>query len=361
MKLLRLLHITFLALAVANIARAQTNTTSTKPKIGIMKFEVGEDVKPSLGTFLYESFSGEMLASGTFTVVDWEQLDKVQKVVAHAQPNVSPEEARKMALHQLGIEKLYLGTLTRVGSKFYLTVKLLNLELKVERSERLPAASEDGLEPTVVKLAKLLSASPQKAQQIKAQLERQKAETDSWAEVQKEPTEERVEAFLKEFPDGALAATANKALEELVNKRQASEVQWKMKRAEQRIAASEAEKLKQSIAGRWKLETTAATYQFGGATYTINGVPGPVICAIEQKGKVISFLSPADSKQRNYKGTYESGFLRAEAKLIYGKFRIAGTVSEDGKRIVGKWTRLTSSLSTSGSVVFTRMDSEAKP
>ena len=366
MRTIQKFHATLLLVLTLGAAVAQTNAPPAVPakhKIGIMKFEVDPDLKPALSTFLYESFSGEMVASGAFTVVDWEQLDKVQKVVAQAQPNVSPEEARKMALHQLGIEKLYLGTLTKVGSKFYLTVKLLNLDLKVERSERLPAASEDDLEPTVVKLAKLLAASPEHAKAIKAQLGHQKAEADRWVEVEKNQTKESLAAFLEEFPDGALAAKAKKTLEESHNKRLADEADRKVKGAEQQVKRQEAERLRSNIDGRWKLVTTDAKIADGRA---FNLVPGPSVCEIEQKDGSIAFKGPIVKKNALtttlYKGTYESGVLRAKAKvsaLVSATVDITGTISEDGWSIVGKWNYAFNGLT--GSAVFTRMDAEAKP
>ncbi|MCX6922620.1 MAG: SUMF1/EgtB/PvdO family nonheme iron enzyme [Verrucomicrobia bacterium] len=135
---------------------ASTATIPARPKIGIMKFEVDTDLKPSLATALYQGFSDRMINSGKFTVVEWEQMDRLQKLVAQAQPNVSPEDARKMAIHQLGIEKLYLGSLSKLGSTFYVGMKVLNLDLTVERSERVSAASEEDLERAIGRLVDLL-------------------------------------------------------------------------------------------------------------------------------------------------------------------------------------------------------------
>ncbi|MCX6924002.1 MAG: hypothetical protein NT154_12455 [Verrucomicrobia bacterium] len=347
-------------------ASQNTNTTSAKPKIGIMKFEVDTDLKPALSTFLYESFSGEMLASGAFTVVDWEQLDKVQKVVAQAQPNVSPEEARKLALHQLGLEQLYLGSLTKVGSKFYLTVKLLNLDLRVERSERLPVASEDDLEPAVIKLAKMLSSNPEQAKEIKAQLERQKAETDRWAEVQKNQTEESLAAFLKESPSGAMAAKAEKALETIKTQKQAKEVQQKATEAEARDKKAEAERLRSNIAGRWKVEseqTTLTVHSFGSIDHPFNGMHSGVV-VIAQQGKNISFEALVDyltfgggssSKAFLFKGSYESGALQAESKHS----RIDAVIDESGNKLVGRWNY--KAYGKSGKLELTRLEAEGKP
>lgn len=162
--------VTAILVAFATSARAESTTPGTagaKPRIGISKFEVDADLKPSLCNFLYNGFMDQMVKSKQFTVVDWEEIDRVLQYVAKSQPNLSPEDARKQAIHQLGLEKMYLGSLSKVGSKFYITMKILNLDLTVERTDRVSAVSEDDLEKAVVRLADALlgrEKTPEKAE-----------------------------------------------------------------------------------------------------------------------------------------------------------------------------------------------------
>jgi hypothetical protein len=342
-------------------AATSARPTDGKMRIGIMKFEVASDLKPSLGQFLYSTLMEQMLAAKRFAVVDWEEIDKVLGYVAKAQPNLSPEEARKQAVHQLGLEKMYLGSVSKLGSKYFVNVKVLNLDLSLDRAERTSVDTEEELETAAVDLVKLLCATPDAAKELRATMERQKVESEKWAEVRKGMTEEKLETFLRAFPEGVMAQEAKKTLDEMRSIRLSREEEWKRREAEQQIAAKEAEKLRQNIAGRWRLETAAGTCQYEGRAFTFNSAPGPVICDIVQKNSVVSFVAPAASttktKQVTYKGTYESGCLRATYKSFGGTYIIAGNISEDGRRIEGEWTL----AMLSGKAVFTRMASEAKP
>lgn len=118
---------------------------NTKPKVGIMKFETAEGLEPSLGRFLYDSLMTDVLASKEVTVVDWEEIDRLLKYIAASQPNLTPEDARKQAVSQLGIQKMYIGSVVKVGAKFHITIKVLNLDLTVEQMEKITAENEDGL------------------------------------------------------------------------------------------------------------------------------------------------------------------------------------------------------------------------
>ena len=138
---------------------AQTNLTSAKPKIGIMKFEVASDLKPSLGPFLQNALMEEMLATKRFTVVDWEEIDKVLGYIAKSQTNLSPEEARKQAVHQLGLEKMYLGSVSKLGSKYFVSVKVLNLDLTVAASRKTSVGTEEELDKAIQELAPAMVAA----------------------------------------------------------------------------------------------------------------------------------------------------------------------------------------------------------
>lgn len=135
-----------------------------KIKVGIMKFEVSKNIAPSLGTLLYDTLLDNMLQSNRFTVVDGDEIDRIQDSITKTHPEISRQEAKKRTIDQMGIRKLYVGTLSKIGSKFYLTVKVLKADATVERMEKSSTASEDGLETCIQKSAANLLLSPETLQ-----------------------------------------------------------------------------------------------------------------------------------------------------------------------------------------------------
>ncbi len=146
------------------------SSAAEKPiKIGIMKFNVAQKLDPGLGDFLYNSFLEQMINSGKYSVVDWEGITRVLGSVKKSQPNISKEDAKKQALNQLGIQKMYIGSLNSVAEKFNVSVKVLNQDFTVERIIRLSTAGEDGLEECINKLATDLLLSRKEIEANKAE------------------------------------------------------------------------------------------------------------------------------------------------------------------------------------------------
>ena len=85
--------------------------------------------------------------------MDWDEIDRVLGIVAKSQPNISAEDARKMAISQLGLEKLFMGQVVKLGTKYNITVKLLNLDLRLEQVERVVSDSEERLPETLEDVA----------------------------------------------------------------------------------------------------------------------------------------------------------------------------------------------------------------
>ena len=223
-------------------------STRTKPKIGIMKFDVAKDLKPALGAFLYGELMHEMVKSKQFVVVDWEEIDRVLRFVAKSQPNISAEAARKQAIHQLGLEKMYIGSVAKVGKKYYVTVKVMNLDLSVATVQRASTDSEDGLERLAAEVApKLIVAGltnkgrdehlwlqavrkdtyeayteflricPRSSHAAEARLALATKDAAGWNAVAKQASEQAYEKFLKAYPRSRYVAEANKALKRLLS------------------------------------------------------------------------------------------------------------------------------------------------
>lgn len=141
------------SLCAAEVAATAPSLPAGKPRISVMRFEAEGNVPPHLGSFLYNALTDRFVASDAFVVVDWEQIHGVLGFIQKSQPNLSTEDARRQAINQQGVEKLYLGSLNKVGRKYYLLVKVLNFDLTVERTERETVSSENELEQAVIRLA----------------------------------------------------------------------------------------------------------------------------------------------------------------------------------------------------------------
>ena len=159
-------------------------------KVGVMKFEVGEDSKASLGKFLSERFTYQLVGSKQYTVVDWEEIDRVLGMENKSQTAVSADEARRMAISKCGLDKLFLGRVDKLGTKYHLTVKLLGLDLRVERMELGVADSEEKLPETVDQIgAAFLVDNSDEAKALRAAQQAQAAAATAKAEKARQETE----------------------------------------------------------------------------------------------------------------------------------------------------------------------------
>ena len=203
--------------AILIIAVVLTGTTLAEAagtnKVGVMKFELGAGMDPALGKFLSETFAGQLVGSKQYTVVDWEEIDRVLGVVAKSQPTVSAEDARKMAISQLGLEKMFLGNVVKLGSKYNITVKLLNLDLRIEQMERGAAESEEKLPEAVEQMCATFLLDNSDEAKAKRAAEKARAE----AEI-KQKEEDRL---AQEKAQAAATAKAEMAKQETEAQRKA--------------------------------------------------------------------------------------------------------------------------------------------
>lgn len=168
-----------------------------KPKVGVMKFDVATGLDPTLGRTLYGVLMEHVVKSKNFTVVDWEDVDRVIQHIAKAQPLVSAEDARKQAVSQIGLERMFVGSLGKVGEKFCISIKVLNLDLSVDKVEKAFAESEDEFDECIERMAAELVLTPE-----------QEKEREDWEEAKEEDTEESYKNFLRAHPKGRYAKEA---------------------------------------------------------------------------------------------------------------------------------------------------------
>ncbi|MCP4625680.1 MAG: formylglycine-generating enzyme family protein [bacterium] len=152
MKLLKF----FCLLMLLLISATSYSAEGVKQKIGIMEFDVRGKLDPSFGPILYDMLLQQMVVSGKYIVVDWEEIDRMLKYIANSQKNISSDEAKKQAVDQLGIQKMYVGSVSKMGSKYYISIKVLNLDLTVEKVVKKSTKSEDELESVIGTLASQL-------------------------------------------------------------------------------------------------------------------------------------------------------------------------------------------------------------
>jgi len=182
------LAVTAAALTLADAgepADATATNAPPKPKVGVMKFDVSKSLDPTLSNLLYDVLTEQVVKSGKFIVVDWEQIDRVLQYVAKSQPNLSPEDARRQAVNQLGIQQLYLGSAAKLGSKYFLSVKVLNLDLSVDKVEKESVESEEQMVDAMASItARLLGLPPPETKP--ATSSESKPAASGWASVTKE-------------------------------------------------------------------------------------------------------------------------------------------------------------------------------
>jgi hypothetical protein len=131
------------------------------PRVGVLKFRVAEGLNPGLGDFLSDTFLEQMVATGKFTVIDWQAVDREMKEARKAKPDISENDAITQAMKRLTIHRIYAGSLTRVGEKYLISIKILTPNAEVERVEKASAPNEDGLEGSMDGLTSALLLTPE--------------------------------------------------------------------------------------------------------------------------------------------------------------------------------------------------------
>jgi len=132
-----------------------------KTKIGIMNVEVSDNLNTSFEKLMYNTLLDEMLKSGKYTVVDGDEVAHIIKETVKSHPGISKQTAKKKGLSQLGIRKLYVGSLSKIGSQYFMSVKVLDSDFTVERVEKASTRREKDLEECIKRLSSNLLVSRQ--------------------------------------------------------------------------------------------------------------------------------------------------------------------------------------------------------
>jgi len=296
---------------------------TSKTKVGIMKFDVAEGLPSYLGKFLYDNLTEKVVNSGKVIVVDWEEIDRVLQYLSKSQPNLSPQEAKKQAINQLGITKMYIGSLVKVGSKYQMTLKVLNLDLSVERAVSESASSEDAMPTAMENLAKKLTLTAEEVRKFEEATRQEEAAKR--AKEEKKKREKETEAKKRQEAEKAAKEKLEAEAREEQEKRDKEEqirAQEAQKQAEQERA--ESARRRADISGAWDQVTVSQEGE--NVSVSLVGKTDPV-------GQVVF---------KRYSGTYSDGNIEVSASntgkyhAIYATF--SGAISDDGRHISGTYT-----------------------
>jgi formylglycine-generating enzyme required for sulfatase activity len=124
-----------------------------KIRVGITKFEVGDELKPSLGIFLYEMLLEKLVAGKKYIIIDQEEISRQLLLVNRDEPGISKLIARKQVFERLLIQRIFTGSLNKVGKTFYINLKSLNSDFTVGRALKRSCHTEDCFENAITELA----------------------------------------------------------------------------------------------------------------------------------------------------------------------------------------------------------------
>ena len=132
--------------------RAADTNAPAKPRVGIFKCEVSDGVAPAFGDFAYGVLLEAAIGSAKYAVVDGETLGRVTACAADGTPTIPADTITKLG-QQLGVEKVFLGSVGKIGPKFYVKIKVVRLDLTAEASRHATSLTGDGLERAIRQIA----------------------------------------------------------------------------------------------------------------------------------------------------------------------------------------------------------------
>jgi formylglycine-generating enzyme required for sulfatase activity len=118
-----------------------------------MMFDASEQLDPEIPEFLYECLLQLVVDSGKYTVVDASAFASALASVSEAQPDLSAPEARRQAMERLGVRKLYVGSVKKLGKRLRVSVKVFGLDQTVLKVKRVAADSEESLDDAIASIA----------------------------------------------------------------------------------------------------------------------------------------------------------------------------------------------------------------
>ena len=246
--MLRLLLIPLIVLITSVSAYSEELRQESKPAIkrvdsylAVLDIEMAGQIDKEFTKPISDSIRREILKSGQFEVIDRSNMEKILKEQAFQMTGCTNKDCAVEVGQLLGVGKIVVGTLSKMGKMYYLSLSLVNVSSgKTERLEEDSCLCEveDLIESSKRAARKLMSAtSPVMDEKtLKEMLDRKQLE--EVAMKQKEEADRRVrDEQLKKQQEEA----ARLAAEENIRKQKAEEARL-IKVEQDRIATEAAER-----------------------------------------------------------------------------------------------------------------------
>jgi TolB-like protein len=121
--------------------------------IAVSDFD-GRGVDASLAIAVSEFLRTDLVAIPAYNVIDRNNMQMIVKEQEFQQTGCTTQECAIQLGKLLNVQKMVIGTVSKVGSKFYVSVKLVSVETSVtELAAEEEASSEDGLRAAVKRIA----------------------------------------------------------------------------------------------------------------------------------------------------------------------------------------------------------------
>lgn len=123
---------------------ASSLMAADKTRIAVMGFVAKPGVDPNTASTVSELLSGELVALKKFDVIDRANLDKIMREQALQQSGCSDQACAVKLGNILNVQKLVVGSVSRLGSKTIITLNFIDVERsRIEISDNETASSED--------------------------------------------------------------------------------------------------------------------------------------------------------------------------------------------------------------------------
>ncbi len=130
-----------------------------KTRIAILNIEAKPGVDPNAAATLTDLLGSELVSLQRFDVVDRKNMEALMKEQSLQQSGCSDQACAVKLGNILNVQKMVVGSLSKLGTKYLITVSFVNVEKsQVELSDKITADNEDGLFAAVQTLAKKITA-----------------------------------------------------------------------------------------------------------------------------------------------------------------------------------------------------------
>lgn len=246
--MLRLLLIPLIVLITSVSAYSEELRQESKSAIkrvdsylAVLDIEITGQIDKEFTKPISDSIRREILKSGQFEVIDRSNMEKILKEQAFQMTGCTNKDCAVEAGQLLGVGKIVVGTLSKMGKMYYLSLSLVNVASG--KTERLEEDScfcevEDLIESSKRAARKLMAATSPNMDEKTIKEELARKQQEEFARKQKEETDRRiVEQQLKKQQEEA----ARLAVEENVRKQKAEEARL-IKMEQDRIAKEAADR-----------------------------------------------------------------------------------------------------------------------